>query len=282
MTRSEQTFRILAAASVHEGRISREFEAILAWFADALELEARPILDEAERGLKISDLLPHREGKRRTLYAYIVETACRPGDPTPDVQDFVRHLAPFFEIPRDEVDPLLAAEIERGRERRRRIEAKSARDLRMEAHLRSVGFWLQLGPVLLVAGSAVERLWIALAVFAASGLLLVVLGHRLMRYSDGARVVSAIFAIAALGALLVQGLTGVTGVVRALNWISIAATTLILIALLHPRAAEVCSPSYRERVERTPHLKPTMPGSPLFWVPIAIFLIQAAIVWLGR
>lgn len=283
MSRAEHTFRILAAATVHEGRIGPEYASILERFAEALELDPDPILAEAERGLRISDLLPHHERKRQTLYAYIVEVACVAGDPPEEVVEFLKHLAGFFSI--EDVGPRIEAEIERGRERRRRLEAKSARDLAMESHLRAIGIWLQLGPALAVAAAAAARLWVLAGVSAALGILLFFIGFRLARYSNGARVTAAIFAFSGLAWLVVEGLNvppGVGAVQRAVSWLSLAAAALVFVVLLNPRAAEVCSGTYHARVERTPHLKPNAVGSPLFWIPMVFLGIQGALLWLGR
>lgn len=180
------------------------------------------------------------------------------------------------------------------------------RDLAMEAHLRAIAIWYRIVAVLLAiagvcfllagamgGGSSREgpALMVAAIMVGGIGVLIYLLGHHLAKYSNTARIISGVLTILGAGMQALQLLVLAAGQAPKQ---AMGAGPMILIglvqmgyyiaqtwALFNGRSSEICSESYKQAVQQSPHLSPPTYSSPFFWGPFALFAVAFGIGFVG-
>lgn len=177
------------------------------------------------------------------------------------------------------------------------------RDLGHERHIRAISFWDRLAGILMLigglcgiagtgflaskgGGAATAMAGGFTVVYLFLGAAFYAVGHYLWHYHNWARW-TQIFLCALQVLNSLQSLRQPGGVIAVI--ISLAWTGAMLWALLSANAVAICSPSYRDLVQRTPHERVTWWTSPFFYLPFVAVgalclggLLIGGVVGMGR
>lgn len=165
-----------------------------------------------------------------------------------------------------------------------------ARDLEYERHLVALAIWQRVWCVLgliaagliFVTTSRVGAAFgapVSLAVKAAAWPFVFAvtsgaLGHYLARYHHAARLLTVLLAGASALLALRAGLGPVT-------LLQVAFDVAVILVLMNPRSARLCTPEYHEVVARTPGVSVPWWSSPFFWIPALMTALVLFVALLG-
>lgn len=166
--------------------------------------------------------------------------------------------------------------------RPRRAASGHRRDTDWERHVRAIALWPMISGVLgfvailigslVLLGAQTPLAWVALAFLgmsASSGLQLAY-GYFLWTYHDVARLLHLVVNGLLTGLGLVSLVSTPGMLLKAMILLQLAWPAAMFVVLLDPRAATICSASYRTLVARTPRVTVGWWSSPFFYLPIVL------------